>query len=256
MSAVRIFEAEYYRRLRDIERRHPWARSMRRLETRLLDRYLPAGSRLRILDAGCGAGIFLAELVALRPGAWAAGGDIAEPAVRLAMQTGVMRPLQFDARRLPLAAESFDVVISNDVLQHLGEADAQAVLAEAYRTLQPGGVLVLRTAARRGILWKKHRDTADYRQRNRPRIKTMLREAGFEHLFSARVNWLPSILADLRALFAPRPTGDVGLELNPDEADWKARLLEVYWRWERRLLFGLRLRLPLGHTLVALARKG
>ncbi len=256
MSAVRIFEAEYYRRLRDIERRHPWARSMRRLETRILARHLSTGDPLRVLDAGCGAGIFLAELVALRPGTWAVGGDIAEPAVRLAMQTGVMRPLQFDVRRLPLAAESFDVVISNDVLQHLNDANAQAVLAEAHRVLQPGGVLLLRTAARRGILWKRHRDTDDYCQRNRLRMKSMLADAGFQPRFAARVNWLPSILADLRALFSPRPTGDVGLELNPDESDWKARLLEVYWRWERRLLFGLRLRLPIGHTLVALARKG
>lgn len=228
---------------------------MRRLETRLLSRHVPAEASLRILDAGCGAGIFLAELVAHRRGTWAVGGDIAQPAVRLAMQTGVMQPLQFDVRRLPLDADSFDVVISNDVLQHMGDADAMGVLAEARRVLKPGGVLVLRTAARRGMLWKRHRDSETYCQRNRMRMKTMLSEAGFEPRFVARVNWLPSILADLRALLAPTPTGDVGLELNPDEADWKARLLEVYWRWERRLLFGLRLRLPIGHTLVALARR-
>ena len=255
MSAVRIFQADYYRRLRDIERRHPWARSMRRLETRLLDRYIPAEGALRVLDAGCGAGIFLAELVALRGGAWAVGGDIAQPAVRLAMQTAVARPLQLDVRRLPMAAESFDLVISNDVLQHLTDADALAALAEAHRVLRPGGALILRTAARRGILWKRHRDTADYRQRNRPKMKRLLSEAGFQPRFMARVNWLPSILADLRALFAPRPEGDVGLELNADEADWKARLLEIYWRSERALLFGLHLRLPVGHTLVALAQK-
>lgn len=228
---------------------------MRRLEARLLNRFIPPAAGLRTLDAGCGAGIFLAELVALRGGAWAVGGDIAQPAVRLAMQTGVSRPLQFDVRRLPLAAESFDLVVSNDVLQHLGDAEAAAALAEAYRVLRPGGGLLLRTAARRGILWKRHQDSADYCQRNRPKMKRMLSEAGFEPRFTARVNWLPSILADLRALFAPRPAGDVGLELNPDEADWKAGILAFYWRWERRLLFGLGLRLPLGHTLVAFARK-
>lgn len=229
---------------------------MRRLELGALDRYFKTTGPCRALDAGCGAGIFLAELVAVRRQVWAVGGDIAQPAVRLAMQTGVSRPAQFDVRRLPFADTSFDLVLSNDVIQHLGDEDALATLAEAARVLRPDGVLLLRTAARRGWLWKRHRDAPDYCQRNRTRMKRMLLEAGFEPRFVARVNWLPSILADLRGLFAPRPKGDVGLELNPDEPDWKARLLEVYWRWERRLVFGLRLRLPLGHTLVALARKG
>jgi SAM-dependent methyltransferase len=228
---------------------------MRRLESRLLERYVPLNGDLRVLDAGCGAGIFLAELTALRGGAWSVGGDVAEPAVRLAMQTGVLLPLQLDVRALPFAAESFDLVVSNDVLQHLGDADALGALNEARRVLRPGGTLLLRTAARRGILWKRHRDGADYCQRNRPKIKKLLAEAGLEPRFTARANWLPGLLADARALFAPRPTGDVGLELDPDEPDWKARLLEGYWGWERRLLFGLGLRPPLGHTLVALACK-
>ena len=255
MSAVRIFEDDYYRRLRDIERRHPWARSMRRLEMRALDRYLPQDQPCRTLDAGCGAGIFLAELVAVRRQVRAVGGDIAQAAVRLALQTGVAAPAQFDVRRLPFDDGSFDLVLSNDVIQHLSDVDAAAALAEAVRVLRPGGALLLRTAARRGLLWKRHRDAADYVQRNRPKIKQMLRDAGLRPRFVARVNWLPSVLADLRGLLAPRPTGDVGLELDPDEPDWKARLLEIYWRWERRLIFNLGLRPPLGHTLVALARK-
>jgi hypothetical protein len=49
--------------------------------------------------------------------------------------------------------------------------------------------------------------------------------------------------------------GDVGIELRPDEPLWKEHLLEVYWRWERRLLFHFHFRPTIGHTLTAIARK-
>lgn len=255
MSAVRIFSPEYYRALHDIERRHPWARAMRRLEIALIERFTRPEQTLRTLDAGCGAGIFLAEVTALHPGVEPVGGDLSRDALRLAMQTGHRRIAQFDVRRLPFPDSSFDLLLSNDVLQHLGRGGAAEALREAVRVLRPGGLLVVRTAARRGLLWRKHRDTADYCQWKRRQFKRLLADCGLEPRFVARVNWLPSLLADLKGLFRARPVGDVGIELRPDEPMWKERLLELYWGWERRLLFHLRLRPPLGHNLTAVTVK-
>lgn len=255
MSEVRIFTPEYYRALHDIERRHPWARAMRRLEIALVNRFLDASGDVKTLDAGCGAGVFLAELTALHPGVDPYGGDLSRDALRLAMQTGHRRIAQFDVRRIPAPDASFDLVLSNDVLQHLGREGAAAALREASRVLRPGGLLIVRTAARRGILGRRHRDTDDYCQWRRGPFRRLLIESGFEPRFVARVNWLPGLIADIRGLFRARPVGDVGIELRPDEPIWKERLLELYWRWERRLLLHLRLRPPLGHNLVAAARK-
>ena len=255
VSALRIFSREYYRALHDIERRHPWARAMRRLEEALFDRFVKGDGPVRTLDAGCGAGIFLAELTALRPQVEPWGGDAAREALRLAMHTGRRRFTQFDARKLPFSDASFDLLLSNDVLQHLGRNGGEEALREAARVLRPGGVLIARTAARRGLLWGRHRDTRDYCQWKRRPFRHLLRQSGLEPRFAARVNWLPSLLADLRGLFGPRPVGDVGLELRADEPLWKERLLEVYWRWERRLILHLHARLPLGHSLVAVAVK-
>jgi SAM-dependent methyltransferase len=207
VSEVRIFTPEYYRALHDIERRHPWARAMRRLEIALAGRYLDTKAEIRTLDAGCGAGVFLAELTALRPGVEPYGGDLSRHALRLAMQTGHRRIAELDVRRLPMPDASFDLVISNDVLQHLGRDGAAEALREAARVLGPGGLLVVRTAARRGLLWRRHRDTRDYCQWRRGQLRRLLVEAGFEPRFIARVNWLPSLVADLRGRQPPRPVG-------------------------------------------------
>jgi SAM-dependent methyltransferase len=252
---LRIYSREYYRALHDIERRHPWALSMRRTGIALIDRYAPRDRPLRALDLGCGAGLFLAELTALRPRVEPWGGDIALDALRLARQTGHSRLAQFDVRRLPYPDASFDLLISNDVLQHLGRDGAEDALREAARVLRPGGLLIVRTAARRGMLWRRHRDARDYCQWQRRPFRHLLRHLGLQPRFAARFNWLPSLLADLRGLVRERPVGDMGLELPRDEPIWKERLLEFYWRWERRLILYLHARLPLGHNLVAVARK-
>jgi SAM-dependent methyltransferase len=228
---------------------------MRRLEIALVDRYAPRRSSLRTLDAGCGTGVFLAELTALHPGVEPWGGDLSRDALRFAMQTGHHRLAQFDVRRLPFPDASFDLLLSNDVLQHLGRQGAAEAVREAVRVLRPGGLFLVRTAARRGLLWRKHQDAPDYCQWKRRPFRRLLVECGLQPRFVARVNWLPSLLADLRALTRPRPVGDVGIELRPDEPIWKERLLELYWRWERRLLFRLRARPPLGHNLTAVAQK-
>ncbi len=228
---------------------------MRRVEIDLFDRFVAAEDQVRTLDLGCGAGVFLAELTALRPQVEPWGGDYARDALRLAMQTGHRRLAQLDARRLPFPDDSFDLLVSNDTLQHLGRHGAEEALQETARVLRPGGVLILRVAARRGLLWRRHRDTADYCQFKRRPLRHLLRHAGLEPRFAARVNWLPSLLADLKGLFRARPVGDVGLEPRPDEPIWKERLLEVYWRWEWRLAFHFYVRAPLGHSIVAAARK-
>ncbi|MEZ5366049.1 MAG: methyltransferase domain-containing protein [Bryobacterales bacterium] len=64
------------------------------------------------------------------------GGDISRHALRLAMQAGHGRLAELDVRQLPLADETFDMLLSNDVLQHLGQAGAAEALAEAKRVLR------------------------------------------------------------------------------------------------------------------------
>jgi SAM-dependent methyltransferase len=98
----------------------------------------------RVLDLGCGAGtdsLVAAQMVG--PGGHVVGIDMTpemlERARRSAEELGAAN-LEFvegEAERLPFADESFDVVISNGVIDLIPDKDA--VFSELYRVLKPGG---------------------------------------------------------------------------------------------------------------------
>lgn len=54
--------------------------------------------------------------------------------------------------RLPFADASFDLVLADHVLEHVGEEDAPTVAAEILRVLEPGGWLAARTPNKWGMI--------------------------------------------------------------------------------------------------------
>jgi SAM-dependent methyltransferase len=102
----------------------------------------------RVLEVGCGSGVFLPRLAqAVGPGGQVLGIDHsadliaqARARVREAGLDGVVTLEVGDAYRLPCADASFDAAHCERVLMHLD--DPNAALAEMARVLKPGGVLV------------------------------------------------------------------------------------------------------------------
>jgi ubiquinone/menaquinone biosynthesis C-methylase UbiE len=92
----------------------------------------------RVLDVGCGPG--LAATAAIERGASAVGIDFSEAMVD---EARCLNPgMEFrvaDAHSLPFEDGSFDVVLSNLTVHHLGDPDK--FLAEVFRVLRPGGRL-------------------------------------------------------------------------------------------------------------------
>ena len=98
----------------------------------------------RLLDAGAGDGTLVAE--AARRGLDAVGLEVSERAVERARQTHPeieLIPHSVEDRPWPVPAESFDVVVSFEVIEHLLEP--AALLAGARDALRPGGKLALST---------------------------------------------------------------------------------------------------------------
>ncbi len=98
-----------------------------------------------VLDLGAGTGLAARELKRCFRRATVTAADIAAPMLEVARRhSRFWRPLrcvQADARSLPFAAASFDLVFSNLMLQWLAPPDA--ALAEMRRVLKPGGLLLL-----------------------------------------------------------------------------------------------------------------
>src|SRR2546421_10416573 len=90
-----------------------------------------------VLDLGCGAGM-LALLK--RKGVVLTGVDVSPECVLASRRNGYDLALTAKLSHLPFADQSFDYVVSLDVLGHVGFEEKDAVLGEVKRVLRHGGV--------------------------------------------------------------------------------------------------------------------
>lgn len=99
----------------------------------------------RLLDIGCGSGGITLHLLEAHGVAEATGFDVELPVIEAARRRAEAKNLSDRARfvcgapgPLPFADGSFDVVFSKDALLHVPDKDA--LFAEIFRVLKPGGV--------------------------------------------------------------------------------------------------------------------
>jgi SAM-dependent methyltransferase len=212
------------------------------------------GNRLQlrkadVLDAGCGSGGFLRRLRETRPQWTLTGIDFSPLACELARQRCDVRIEQASVTALPFADASFDAVVSADVICQV--EDAAAALAEFFRCLRPGGIVVVTVPAYRW-LWSYHDDTVHTKHRyTRRELVGLLTAAGFFVGLNTHWNMLPFPLLVLRRkVFPPRdPTSDVRLYPAPLETMFGVMMnLEHAW-----LRAGWTL--PYGSSVLAVGRK-
>ena len=141
---------------------------------RLIRQYAPLEGK-RILDVGCGVGMYLQAMRAHSDRVYGVEIDTERAAqARQSLCNIVVAP----AEQLPFAQGSFDVVLLHEVIEHV-EDDRQTI-QEAYRVLSCGGRMIIWAPNRlypletHGIFWR-----GEYRFGNIP-----------------LVNWLPGPLRD------------------------------------------------------------
>jgi SAM-dependent methyltransferase len=240
---------DYYRRIFEVEEHHWWYRGMRSVTAALLgDRLTRPGQRL--FDAGCGTGGFLEWALGRGAFGLVAGVDIGSGAIDLARDRLPEADLRTaPLRKLPFADGAFDLVVSNDVLQHVHEDDVAESMSELHRVTTGGGTLLLRTNGARRL--RRERD--DWRAYDRSTLRAQLEGAGFVCERLTYANTLLSLygVARGRAPHAPSPERDGLPRAEPSRfvTSLGARLLEAEARWLARPGASL----PYGHTLFAVA---
>ena len=233
-------KAVQYDLMRQVEDEHWWYRVLRGQVLRVLRSVLPPGHRL--LDVGCGTGGMLSLL-----NEWQTNGcDIAAEAVEQCRARGLERVVVSSVHAMPYADESFEAVLSLDVLYH-ARVDEHLALSEMRRVLKRDGLLILNVPAF-DCLRGAHDVAVDGVRRYRLRgMKRLLRINGFEiveaHYWNAWL-FLPLLL---RRWLSHDEAGDLALLPR-----WLNALLTAGGRLDAVLC--RHTRLPLGTSLFVVAR--
>ena len=141
--------ADYRKRYRDLYERHWWWRAREAAILEVLHAWQPNHGWKRILDVGCGDGLFFSKLAQF--------GEVEgiEPARGLVSDMGPYRSRihigSFDESFK--ARQPYSLILMLDVLEHL--ANPVGALRYALRLLEPEGRLIVTVPAFR-LLWTNH----------------------------------------------------------------------------------------------------
>ena len=104
---------------------------------KMFNRYLPGLTDKMVLDVGCGQGMMMEFLAG--SGNTAFGMDITTQSVRSNKTRGLVA-IEADARHIPFADKTFDLVYSLGVIEHF--SGTEKAFQEQVRVCKPGGTVV------------------------------------------------------------------------------------------------------------------
>jgi SAM-dependent methyltransferase len=226
-----------------------WSAGMRAINHALLANLSVKTGAL--LELGCGAGGFSAELAARYASCQVWGVDLHALALAYAQpQSAAVHFAQADLHQLPFPAEQFAAVLAFDTLDQQ-EVNLFDALAESWRVLRPRGMLLVRVSAHPWL--QGQHDQAFHTQQRfaRAQLVEQLRANGFDLV---RITYANAILA-LPIILLRLLQRWQWLPLTPQlyTSFWLNRLLA--WALVREAHWLVQHNLPFGVSLYALARK-
>ncbi|HEY1066793.1 MAG TPA: class I SAM-dependent methyltransferase [Pirellulales bacterium] len=232
-------ERAYADQYRDLYERHWWWRAREAFLLHEIRRIAPANGFGKILDVGCGDGLFFPALAEF------GSPEGVEPDSGLITSrgraSGVIYEQPFDENFR--STERYGLILCLDVLEHLD--DDAAALRKALSLLAPGGWL-LATVPALNCLWTSHDEVNQHRRRYSRRDVKRLAEAADATLKDLRYffHWtvpVKAAVAGIERVFGGRP------KQTAVPGAWVNRAIIAYSRAEQAISRSLPV--PLGTSL-------
>lgn len=180
------------------------------------------------------------------------GADLSLDALRLARGHALRRLMDASVVALPVVSQGVDLVISNDVLQHLPDGDDRRAIVEVHRVLKPGGFFCLRSNLGAPV----EAGPSLHRRYDRESLARLVSEQGFSILRQVLLHPLARLWSNWRRPSRggheeQRPHG-LSLTLPPAPIN---SALDLYARVEDAVVRRVPFLAPLGDVQIVLAQK-
>ena len=170
------YNVEHYANLINLEENNFWFCARNALIIWAINKYFKEAKNF--FEVGCGTGFVLAGLNRALPHLKLTGSEIYIEGLKFASKrVALAELLHADAREIPFL-EEFDLVGIFDVLEHI--SDDQSVLEQLYRTVSPGGGVII-TVPQHQFLWSYQDVAASHvRRYSSSELEKKVRATGFK----------------------------------------------------------------------------
>ena len=166
---------EFYRKFFEVQKKHWWFVSKKKIVLDFIDRYVPTNDNHKILDIGCGSGLMLNALEQIGD---TYGMDMSDDAINFSKEifSGTVKKGMLPDN-ISYDEEYFSLVVALDVIEHVD--DDRASLTAIRSHIAEGGQAVISVPACM-FLWSEHDVLNEHKRRyTLEELKGKLIDAGF-----------------------------------------------------------------------------
>ena len=168
-------ERSFYKSYFQVEKEHWLMRGRRAIVEDMLSRFgSKKPAQTKVLDFGCGSGLFVGELA--EKGYQSYGLDISHEAIKFGERQGIKNLGVIDSHKIHHPDNFFDVILVLDVLEHL--EDESWALKEMHRALKPGGIVISMVPAYEWMWGVQDEVAHHYRRYTKTRLLKAVNDSG------------------------------------------------------------------------------
>jgi SAM-dependent methyltransferase len=168
-------DKKLYRKFFEVQKKHWWFVSKKKIVLDFIDRYVPINDNHKILDVGCGSGLMLNALEQIGE---TYGMDMSDDAINFSKEifSGTVKKGMLPDN-IPYDEEYFSLVVALDVIEHVND-DRASLTAIRYHIAEGGQAVISVPACM--FLWSEHDVLNEHKRRyTLEELKEKLIDAGF-----------------------------------------------------------------------------